>query len=122
MAGEYEDDDDTEMPDKDDMGQMEIGETSATHHRLSENNKLVKNIGKVVRDLRNLGFTSMTDDAYASAIFLLLKVELRFPFRSFSFQVHGQLFLMQVYGITSFLSLKDIFNFWPLIFSIYMAD
>uniref|UniRef100_A0A5B7AKH4 Anaphase-promoting complex subunit 2 n=1 Tax=Davidia involucrata TaxID=16924 RepID=A0A5B7AKH4_DAVIN len=43
--------------------------------RFSENNKLVKNIGKVVRDLRSLGFTSMTDDAYASAIFLLLKAK-----------------------------------------------
>ncbi|KAA8529399.1 hypothetical protein F0562_033802 [Nyssa sinensis] len=29
----------------------------------------------VVRDLRSLGFTSMTDDAYASAIFLLLKAK-----------------------------------------------
>ncbi|KAK1290056.1 Anaphase-promoting complex subunit 2 [Acorus calamus] len=38
-----------------------------------KNNKLVQNIGDVVRDLRSLGFTSMTEDAYASAIFLLLK-------------------------------------------------
>lgn len=38
------------------------------------NNRLVKKIGEVVRDLRNLGFTSMAEDAYASAIFLLLKV------------------------------------------------
>lgn len=54
-------------------GQMEIDEC---YHQgmFSENNKLVKNIGKVVRDLRSLGFTSMTEDAYASAIFLLLKV------------------------------------------------
>lgn len=37
------------------------------------NTKLVRNIGKVVRDLRSLGFTSMTEDAYASAIFFLLK-------------------------------------------------
>ncbi|KAL1551051.1 anaphase-promoting complex subunit 2 [Salvia divinorum] len=37
------------------------------------NNKLIKNIGEVVRDLRHLGFTSMAEDAYASAIFLLLK-------------------------------------------------
>ncbi|KAL7091380.1 hypothetical protein ACP275_12G102100 [Erythranthe tilingii] len=37
------------------------------------NNNLVRNIGEIVRDLRNLGFTSMAEDAYASAIFLLLK-------------------------------------------------
>lgn len=42
--------------------------------RFSDNSKLVKSIGIVVRDLRNLGLTSMTEDAYASAIFLLLKV------------------------------------------------
>ena len=83
MAGEFEDDD--EIEDTDDVGlderrkasygaaQMEIDESSI-QGRFSENNKLVKNIGKVVRDLRNLGFTSMTEDAYASAIFLLLKV------------------------------------------------
>lgn len=41
--------------------------------KLSENSLLVKNIGKVVQHLRSLGFTSMTEDAYASAIFLLLK-------------------------------------------------
>lgn len=54
-------------------GQMDIDEC---YHQgmLSENNKLVKNIGKVVRDLRSLGFTSMSEDAYASAIFLLLQV------------------------------------------------
>lgn len=39
------------------------------------NNRLVKKIGEVVRDLRNLGFTSMAEDAYASAIFLLLKAK-----------------------------------------------
>lgn len=44
--------------------------------RLMENSKLVKNIGMVVRDLRSLGFTSLTEDAYASAIFLLLKVHI----------------------------------------------
>lgn len=38
-----------------------------------EDSELVKNIGIVVRDLRNLGFISLTEDAYASAIFLLLK-------------------------------------------------
>ncbi|KAK4263480.1 hypothetical protein QN277_028879 [Acacia crassicarpa] len=41
----------------------------------SENSRLVKNIGKVVLDLRSLGFTSMAEDAYASAIFLLLKAK-----------------------------------------------
>ncbi|KAG5003141.1 hypothetical protein JHK86_027280 [Glycine max] len=44
-------------------------------HRFSENSRLVKNIGKVVLDLRNLGFTSMAEDAYSSAIFLLLKAK-----------------------------------------------
>uniref|UniRef100_A0A803R9P9 Anaphase-promoting complex subunit 2 n=2 Tax=Cannabis sativa TaxID=3483 RepID=A0A803R9P9_CANSA len=53
---------------------MEIDDSSG-HGRFSENNKLVKNIGKVVCDLRNLGFTSMTEDAYASAIFFLLKAK-----------------------------------------------
>ncbi|XP_024029437.1 anaphase-promoting complex subunit 2 [Morus notabilis] len=89
MAGEFDgdyDDDESEIQDKDDMalderskgsygaGKMEIDESSI-QGRFSENNKLVKNIGKVVRDLRNLGFTSMTEDAYASAIFLLLKAK-----------------------------------------------
>ncbi|KAI4373861.1 hypothetical protein MLD38_011927 [Melastoma candidum] len=35
----------------------------------------VTNIGKVVRDLRSLGFLSMTEDAYASAIFMLLNAK-----------------------------------------------
>ena len=84
MAGEYEDD--NESDDKDDMdldeknkvsyrGEMDIDECYQ-RRKFLENNKLVKNIGKVVRDLRNLGFTSMTEDAYASAIFLLLKVRM----------------------------------------------
>ncbi|KAJ9709347.1 hypothetical protein PVL29_001019 [Vitis rotundifolia] len=81
MAGEYEDD--NESDDKNDMdldeknkvsyrGEMDIDECYE-RRKFLENNKLVKNIGKVVRDLRNLGFTSMAEDAYASAIFLLLK-------------------------------------------------
>ncbi|CAM9002041.1 unnamed protein product [Rhodiola kirilowii] len=37
--------------------------------------KLITNIGRVVRDLRGLGFTSMSEDAYASAIFSLLKAK-----------------------------------------------
>ncbi|KAJ1271596.1 hypothetical protein BS78_06G139500 [Paspalum vaginatum] len=40
---------------------------------VSESSYLIKNIGKVVRDLRCLGFTSMTEDAYSSAIIWLLK-------------------------------------------------
>ncbi|GAB2280248.1 anaphase-promoting complex subunit 2 [Dionaea muscipula] len=45
--------------------------------KITENSKLVNNIGKVVRELRDLGFTSMTEDAYASAIFLLLKAKVQ---------------------------------------------
>ncbi|KAL3823960.1 hypothetical protein ACJIZ3_019989 [Penstemon smallii] len=54
--------------------EMDIDET---HHQIANlgNNKLIRNIGVVVRDLRNLGFTSMAEDAYASAIFLLLKAK-----------------------------------------------
>lgn len=57
------------------LGKMDVDE----HYnlkKLSTNSLLVKNIGKVVQDLRGLGFTSMTEDAYASAIFLLLKVSI----------------------------------------------
>ncbi|XP_030956395.1 anaphase-promoting complex subunit 2 isoform X1 [Quercus lobata] len=83
MGGEFDDD---ESQDKDEMdldekskisyrtGEMDIDECSH-QGRFLENNKLVKNIGKVVRDLRSLGFTSMTEDAYSSAIFLLLKAK-----------------------------------------------
>ncbi|GKD63678.1 hypothetical protein Tco_1305786 [Tanacetum coccineum] len=35
--------------------------------------KTLENIGMVIHNLINLGFTSMTEDAYASTIFLLLK-------------------------------------------------
>ncbi|KAK8508109.1 hypothetical protein V6N13_055562 [Hibiscus sabdariffa] len=55
-------------------GEMDIDECYS-QDKFPENSKLVKNIGKVVRDLRNLGFTSMTEDAYASAIFMLLKAK-----------------------------------------------
>lgn len=84
IAGDSEDDNGSE--DKDDMdldgkniclsrtGFIDIDECS--ERRSSLENKLVKNIGIVVHDLRNLGFTSMTEDAYASAIFLLLKVNM----------------------------------------------
>ncbi|XP_057494205.1 anaphase-promoting complex subunit 2-like [Actinidia eriantha] len=84
MAGDCEDD--NESQDKDDMdfdekskhpyrtGDMDV---DGRYHqkRLLENSKVVKNIGMVVRDLRSLGFTSMAEDAYASAIFLLLKAK-----------------------------------------------
>ncbi|KAK9750740.1 hypothetical protein RND81_02G218200 [Saponaria officinalis] len=56
----------------DKAGEMDIDEHYQLK-KLSENNLLVKNIGRVVQDLRSLGFTSMTEDAYASAIFFLLK-------------------------------------------------
>ncbi|KDP41230.1 hypothetical protein JCGZ_15637 [Jatropha curcas] len=84
MDGEVNDDGDSQ--DKDDMdldekskhscrnGEMDIDECYI-QSKFTENNKLVKNIGKVVRDLRSLGFTSMTEDAYASAIFLLLQAK-----------------------------------------------
>ncbi|XP_052200487.1 anaphase-promoting complex subunit 2 [Diospyros lotus] len=85
MAGEHEDDD-NESQNKDDMdldekstlfyrtGEMDFDRCYG-QKRLMENSKLVKNIGMVVRDLRSLGFTSLTEDAYASAIFLLLKAK-----------------------------------------------
>jgi len=54
-------------------GEMDVDEGCSQGKRLGHD-KLVKNIGKVVRDLRSIGFTSMAENAYASAIFLLLKV------------------------------------------------
>lgn len=71
---------DYKLDDDDDGGDLDCRrvemDIDETHHQkvILRNNKLVKNIGEVVRDLRNLGFTSMAEDAYASAIFLLLKV------------------------------------------------
>ncbi|XP_042501662.1 anaphase-promoting complex subunit 2 isoform X2 [Macadamia integrifolia] len=81
MSGDYENDADIDAMDLDGTlknssraNEMDIDESN--HRRkFSENSKLVKNIGKVVRDLRTLGFTSMTEDAYASAIFILLKTK-----------------------------------------------
>ncbi|KAK6159923.1 hypothetical protein DH2020_003304 [Rehmannia glutinosa] len=55
-------------------GEMDIDGTHL-HRTILGNNKLIRNIGEVVRDLRNLGFTSLAEDAYASAIFLLLKAK-----------------------------------------------
>ena len=56
-------------------GAMDIDE-HCQPKKLSENSLSVKNIGKVVQHLRSLGLTAMTEDAYASAIFLLLKVSM----------------------------------------------
>lgn len=65
MAGDYEE--------NNDKNGMEL-DGNYDQKKILEN-KLVKNIGMVVHNLRNLGFTSMTEDAYASAIFLLLKAK-----------------------------------------------
>ncbi|KAH7866289.1 hypothetical protein Vadar_018310 [Vaccinium darrowii] len=82
MADDCEDD--KESHDKDDRdldeksklpyrtGDMDV-DGCYHRNRLLHNTEVVKNMGSVVRDLRNLGFTSMAEDAYASAIFLLLK-------------------------------------------------
>ncbi|XP_024638273.1 anaphase-promoting complex subunit 2 isoform X2 [Medicago truncatula] len=82
MDGEFTDDvsqnkDDMDLDEKGKIckdGEMDVDECYSDR-RFSENSKLVKNIGKVVLDLRSLGFTSMAEDAYASAIFLLLKAK-----------------------------------------------
>ncbi|KAK3128050.1 hypothetical protein QOZ80_7AG0581940 [Eleusine coracana subsp. coracana] len=72
--------DDSDQLDNYDL--VERSNTSAWHSAMdidgqetviSESSYLVKNIGKVVRDLRCLGFTSITEDAYSSAIIWLLK-------------------------------------------------
>ena len=73
------------------VGEMDVDECYSDH-RFSENSRLVKNIGKVVLDLRNLGFTSMAEDAYASAIFLLLKVSMFVKFKILAFPVFLNLF------------------------------
>jgi len=74
------------------VGEMDVDECYSDH-RFSENSRLVKNIGKVVLDLRNLGFTSMAEDAYASAIFLLLKVRMFLKFKILAFPVFLNLIL-----------------------------
>ncbi|XP_022889584.1 anaphase-promoting complex subunit 2 [Olea europaea var. sylvestris] len=84
MATGYEDDSALQAEDEMDLdeksklscrtGKMDI-DGSHLHGIFLGNNKLVKNIGMLVRDLRNLGFTSMAEDAYASAIFFLLKTK-----------------------------------------------
>ncbi|XP_057950012.1 anaphase-promoting complex subunit 2 isoform X2 [Malania oleifera] len=84
MAAECEDDSEAQVRDDMDLdernklscrtAEMDIDD-GCCQRKFTENNSLVKNIGKVVRDLRSLGFTSMAEDAYASAIFLLLKAK-----------------------------------------------
>lgn len=84
MGTGYEDDNALQAEDEMDLdeksklscrtGKMDI-DGSHLHGIFLGNNKLVKNIGMLVRDLRNLGFTSMAEDAYASAIFFLLKTK-----------------------------------------------
>lgn len=84
MAGELNEDyksqckDDMELDGKGRIssksGQKDFNECYQLE-KFSNIHKLVKNIGKVVLDLRSLGFTSMAEDAYASAIFSLLKAK-----------------------------------------------
>lgn len=82
MDSELEDENDSQDKDEMDLdekgkqrtGEMDIDQ-SYNHGKFSEKSKLVKHIGKVVHDLRILGFTSMTENAYASAIFSLLKAK-----------------------------------------------
>ncbi|KAK9060125.1 hypothetical protein SSX86_020829 [Deinandra increscens subsp. villosa] len=71
MAGDYEDN--NESQDNNQPSNMDID--GAYDQKKTLENKLVRNIGMVVHNLRNLGFTSMTEDAYASTIFLLLKAK-----------------------------------------------
>lgn len=106
MDGELEDENDSQ--DKDDMdldekgkqrtGEMDIDQSN-NHGKFSEKSKLVKHIGKVVHDLRTLGFTSMTENAYASAIFSLLKVGIRFIMQQLfnEFRSFGQIFFSYFY-------------------------
>ncbi|CAL0312229.1 unnamed protein product [Lupinus luteus] len=85
MDGEFQDDtsqnkDGMDLDEKGNVGKcnkasaMDVDE-SYNDNKFLENNRIVKSIGKVVLGLRNLGFTSMAEDAYASAIFLLLKAK-----------------------------------------------
>ncbi|KAI3816668.1 hypothetical protein L1987_16371 [Smallanthus sonchifolius] len=71
MVGDY--DDDNELQDNNRPTNMDIDGTYDPKKTLE--NKLVRNIGMVVHNLKNLGFTSMTEDAYASTIFLLLQAK-----------------------------------------------
>ncbi|KAL8241741.1 hypothetical protein R6Q59_012043 [Mikania micrantha] len=71
MAGDY--DENNESEDDNQPSNMDIDRIHDQKKILE--NKLVRSIGMVVHNLRNLGFTSMTEDAYASTIFLLLKAK-----------------------------------------------
>lgn len=83
MEENYEEDDRLEA--EDDMDVDEKGKLAwqcsdmdidgFKNRRTAENNKLVASVGTVVRDLRSLGLTSIAEDAYASAIYLLLKAK-----------------------------------------------
>nr|XP_029118458.1 anaphase-promoting complex subunit 2 isoform X2 [Elaeis guineensis] len=77
MDEDYEDGHRFPIDDQKNKSNLAIGnmDVDGSNHEtvFLRNNSLVKNIGAVVRDLRSLGFTSMTEDAYASAIFSLLK-------------------------------------------------
>ncbi|KAG8366371.1 hypothetical protein BUALT_Bualt17G0072800 [Buddleja alternifolia] len=77
MATGCKDDNELQVDDGMDLdsktGEMDIDTQNC--RTILGNNKLVRNIGVVVRDLRSLGFTSMAEDAYASAIFSLLKAK-----------------------------------------------
>jgi anaphase-promoting complex subunit 2 len=66
------------------VGDMDVDVCYRDRH-FSQNSKMVNNIGKVVLHLKSLGFTSMAEDAYASAIFLLLKVSLFMKFKIWIF-------------------------------------
>nr|GEV01902.1 anaphase-promoting complex subunit 2 [Tanacetum cinerariifolium] len=58
------------------LNQYGIMDTDGSYNQKKTlENKLVRNIGMVVHNIRNLIFTSMTKDAYAYAIFLLLKAK-----------------------------------------------
>ncbi|KAF2604329.1 hypothetical protein F2Q70_00027344 [Brassica cretica] len=68
------DEDDTQELESDGVDLDKSGEMDADEG-YSRHDELVKNIGKVVRDLKSIGFTSLAENAYASAIFLLLKAK-----------------------------------------------
>ncbi|KAF8051066.1 hypothetical protein N665_1809s0005 [Sinapis alba] len=65
--------DESDGMDLDEKLGSENGEMDVDDEGYSRHDEFVKNIGKVVCDLRSIGFTSMAQNAYASAIFLLLK-------------------------------------------------
>lgn len=80
MDEDFEDGHRFEIDDQKSKSNLAIGEMDVDGSNretiVLKNNSLVKNIGAVVHDLRGLGFASMTEDAYASAIFSLLKVSI----------------------------------------------